>query len=40
MKPVQSVKHAAWNNDARPGGLEIRRKKSSTYETGGFVIPL
>ena len=27
--------------DSRPGGFEIRRKrKGSTYETGGFVIPL
>ena len=26
---------------ARPGGFEIRRKrKGSTYENGGFVIPL
>ena len=25
----------------RPGGFEIRRKrKGSTYENGGFVIPL
>ena len=25
----------------RPGGFEIRRKKKgSTYENGGFVIPL
>ena len=27
--------------DTRPGGFEIRRKKKgSTYENGGFVIPL
>ena len=26
--------------DTRPGGFEIRRKKCSTYENGGFVIPL
>ena len=26
--------------DARPGGFEIRRKKGSTYENGGFVISL
>ena len=24
----------------RPGGFEIRRKKGSTYENGGFAIPL
>ena len=27
-------------SDRRPGGFEIRRKKGSTYENGGFVIPL
>ena len=26
--------------DRRPGGFKIRRKKGSTYENGGFVIPL
>ena len=25
---------------SRPGGFEIRRKKGSTSENGGFVIPL
>ena len=28
------------STDTRPGGFEIRRKKCSTYENGGFVIPL
>ena len=28
------------SSDRRPGGFEIRRKKGSTYENGGFVIPL
>ena len=27
-------------SDRRPGGFEIRRKKGSAYENGGFVIPL
>ena len=27
-------------SDRHPGGFEIRRKKGSTYENGGFVIPL
>ena len=28
------------SSDRRLGGFEIRRKKGSTYENGGFVIPL
>jgi hypothetical protein len=35
--------HADFADNAdftRPGGFEIRRKKGSTYENGGFVIPL
>ena len=27
-------------SDRRHGGFQIRRKKGSTYENGGFVIPL
>ena len=27
-------------SNRRPDGFEIRRKKGSTYENGGFVIPL
>ena len=27
------------SSDRRPGGFEIRRKKGSTYENWGFVIP-